>query len=125
MKRNHSFNVFASSWVWRHATGSWKRQSGLKEGPFVLVICATVLLEVDGVAVNRHRRLHHSLAQRRVGVDVAAELPSVALEELGQGWLGDELSRLAAADVLAEHLARLGGRDDLHEAAVLAVHLLA
>src|SRR5437868_10912173 len=100
--------MFSSRSVSRHATGSWNRQSGLNEGPFVLVVCAIGVLEVDGVAVYSHRRLHHRFAQRRMWMDVAAEFPRIALEELRQRRLGDQLSRLSADDVGAEHLAGLG-----------------
>src|SRR5947199_10540153 len=96
--------MFSSRSVSHHATGSWNRQTGLNEGPVVLVVCATGVLEVDGVAVYSHRRLHHRFAQRRMWMDVAAELPCIALEELRQRRLGDQLGRLGADDVGAQHL---------------------
>src|SRR5947207_15737089 len=82
-------------------------------------------LEMDCVAINGHRRLHHRLAQRRVGVDVATELPRIALEELCQRRLRDELGGVGPNDVRAQHLAGLGVGDDLDEAARLAVDLRA
>src|SRR5438445_11607632 len=106
--------MFSSRSVSRHGTGSWKRQSGLKEGPLVWVFCAMAVLEVDGVAVHGHRRLHHRLAQRRMRVDVAAQLPCVALEELRERRLGDQLRGLGPDDVGSEHLAGLGGGGGLH-----------
>src|SRR5437879_5886359 len=115
--------MFSSRSVSRHGTGSWKRQSGLKERPFVWVFCAMAVLEVDGVAVHGHRRLHHSLAQRRMRMDVPAKLPRVALEELRQRRLGNELCRLRPDDVRAKHLAGLGVRDDLHETRRVAMDL--
>src|SRR5690348_17039869 len=56
-------------------------------------------------------------------VDVAAELPGVALEELSKRGLGDELRGAVADDVRAEQLSRLGVGDHLDEAAGLAVDL--
>src|SRR5881409_3620942 len=104
--------MFSSRSVSRDATGSWNRHSGVKDGWRVFVDWATGL-KVDGVAVHGHRRLHHRLAERRVRVDVAAELPGVALEELRQRGLGDELGRAVADDVRAQQLAGLGVGDDL------------
>jgi len=58
-----------------------------------------------------------------VGVDVATELPGVALEELCESRLGDELGGVGAHDVRAEELSRLGVGDDVDETACLAVDL--
>ena len=76
---------------------------------------------MDGVAVHGQCGLHDRLAQRRVRVDVAAELPRVALEQLRQCRLGDELCRVGSDDMRAEHLARLGVGNDLDKAAGLTV----
>ena len=76
---------------------------------------------MDRVAVHGQRRLHDRLAEGRVRVDVAAELPRVALEQLRQCRLGDELCRVGSDDMRAEHLARLGVGNDLDEAASLTV----
>src|SRR5438270_2856703 len=120
---NHSVRMFSSRSVSRHATGSWNRQSGVNDGSRVLVVCAIGRLEVDGAAVDGHRRLHDRLAERRVRMDVPAELPRVALEQLRQRRLGDELGRAVADDMGPEQLAGLGVGDDLDESAGLAVDL--
>src|SRR5207247_2213233 len=86
-------------------------------------VASAIGIEGEGVAVHGHRRLHHRLAERRVRVDVAAELPGVALEELRQRGLSDELGRAVADDVCAQQLPGLGVGDDLDEAAGLAVDL--
>src|SRR5882757_2374542 len=78
-------------------------------------------LNMDRVAVHSQRRLHDRFAQRWMRVNVAAELPRVALEQLGKRRLGDELGRLRADDVRAKHLAGLGVGDDLDEAASLSM----
>src|SRR5258706_16380312 len=99
MNRNHSLSVFSSTSVSRQSTGCWKRQSGEKASPRVLTVCAIRFLDVDGVAVDGHRGLHHGLAQRRVRVDVAAQLPGVALEQLRERGLRDQLGGARAHDV--------------------------
>src|ERR1700688_4395241 len=109
--------------VSRQFTASWKRQSGLNAEPLVLTDCAIAGsgLDVDRVAVYGHRGFHHGLAEGRVGVDVAAELPGVALEELSQRGLGDELGGAGPDDVRAEQAAALGVAHHLHETGRLAV----
>src|SRR3979411_602927 len=74
-----------------------------------------------GAAVCGYSCLHDRLAQRRVRMDVATELPRVALEQLRQSRLRDQLRRVGSDDVRAEHLAGFGVGDDLDEAAGLTV----
>src|ERR1700716_182490 len=105
MKLNQVLSVFSFRSVSRHATGSWKRQSGLKVGPLVLTVVAIQSprgLDVDRTTVHCERRFHDGLAEGRVGMDVAPHLPGVALEQLGQGRLGDELGGIWPDDVGAE-----------------------
>src|SRR5439155_20242663 len=59
---------------------------------------------VDGVAVDRLRRLHEGLGQRRVGVDGAGGLLRGALQPQGHAGLGDEVRRMRPDHVDAEHL---------------------
>src|ERR1700704_1905482 len=104
MKLNQVLSVFSSRSVSRHATGSWKRHSGLKVGPLVLTVVAISGSDVDRMPVDGEGCFHHGFAEGGVRVDVAAHLPGVALEELGQRRLGDELGRARADDVGAEKL---------------------
>src|SRR3982074_535544 len=76
---------------------------------------------MDRVAVYGHGVLHDRFAESRMRMDVAAELPRIALEELGQRGLGYELGCVGADDVRADHLAGFAVGDDLDEAAGLAV----
>src|SRR5256885_3083089 len=100
--------MFSSRSVSRQATGSWNRHSGLNEcSSRVLVVCA-MTLDMNRAAVDGQRSLHHGLAQRRMRVDVAPQLPGVALEQLCERRLGDELGGAGADDVRAEHLTRRG-----------------
>src|SRR5205814_8220642 len=78
---------------------------------------------MNRVAVDGQRCLHHGLAQRRMRVDVAPELPGVALEQLCERRLCDELGGAGADYVRAQHLACLGVGDDLDKAPSLAVDL--
>src|SRR5438270_9741857 len=121
MKRHHSLRVCSSTSVSRQSTGCWNRQSGEKASPFFVAVCAIAGLEVDRVAVDGHRGLHDGLAQSRVGMDVAAELPGVALEQLRERGLGDELRGVLAHDVRAQQPPCLRVRDHLYEAGRLAV----
>ena len=60
---------------------------------------------MDCVAVDGESRFHHGLAEGGVGVDVATHLPGIALEQLGQRRLRDELGRGGSDHVTAEELA--------------------
>src|SRR5712692_11266565 len=73
------------------------------------------------MAVDGHGGFHHRLAECRVRMDVATELPSIALEQLSKRGLGDELGGARPDDVRAEQAAGLGVRDHLCEAAGFAV----
>src|ERR1700719_936657 len=106
--------------VSRQSTGSWKRQSGLNAEPLVLTDWA-IYLDVDGVAVHSHGSFHHGLAERRVRMDVATQLPGGALEQLRQRGLGDELGGAGSHDVGAEQPAALRVADHLHETGRLSM----
>src|SRR5262245_52566299 len=73
-------------------------------------------LDVQGHAVDSQGGFANRFAHGWVGVNVATDLPRVALEEPGQCRLGDQLSRLRAHDVGAEDLARPGVGNQLGEA---------
>jgi len=73
-------------------------------------------LDVERAPIHCEGRFHHSLAEGGVRVDVAADLPRVALEELSQSRLGDELGGIGSDDVSAEQLPGLGVGDQLDEA---------
>src|SRR5262249_7258413 len=79
-------------------------------------------LDVQGHAVDSQGGFANRFAHGGVGVNVATDLPGVALEEPGQRRLGDQLGRLHAHDVCAEDLARPGVGDQLGEALRLAVN---
>src|SRR6266567_8559033 len=102
MKLNHCLSAASSISVSRQSTGCWKRQSGANSEPFVLTVWAIAELDVDGVPVHSERRLHHRLTQGRMRMNVPSELPRIALEQLGQRGLGDELGGARPDDMRAD-----------------------
>src|SRR6266568_6508720 len=121
MKLNHCLSAASSRSVSRQSTAGWKRQSGANSEPFGLTVWAIAELDVDGVPVHSERRLHHRFTQGRVWVDVPSELPRVAVEQLRERGLGDELGGARADDVRADERPALRVRDHLHEPGRLAV----
>src|SRR6266566_8888465 len=109
MRWNHSTSVCSSTSVSRQSTGSWKCQSGAN---VCLVFCPVSAMslycsmlrdglrrpvsDVQGLPIDREGGLPDRLAERGVGVDVAADLPGIALEQPGQRGLADQLGGLHA-----------------------------
>src|SRR5690349_14292837 len=104
--------------------------SGLAAGlvadsPRVTAIALVRLLrvgrsEVDGAAVDGHRRLADDLGQGRVRVRRGADLPGGRIERERQRGLRDQVRRVRPDDVDAEGVLRLRVREHLGKALVLA-----
>src|SRR5215472_18602361 len=109
MRWNHSRSVCSSRSVSRQSTGSWNRQSGWNA--FRFATCAFVsaigLLDVERHAVDCEGGFADRLAEGRMRMDVAADLPGIAPEQLRQRRLGDQLGGLDADHVGAQQLTGL------------------
>jgi hypothetical protein len=73
-------------------------------------------LDMDRFVARRGRRLGEGLGERRVGVDGLVNILNRGLEADGEAVFGDEFGGVAADDMGAVDLARLGVGDDLYEA---------
>ena len=72
------------------------------------------------MSLDAFRSILESLRQRRVGVDVAADLLSGNVPQLCQGQFGEQLGDVMADQRGTEKLAVAGVGDDLHETGTIA-----
>src|SRR2546421_2833551 len=79
-------------------------------------VLVAILLNVDGLAVDRQRRLLYGFGHGWVRMDAGADFPGGRLEQLRQGGLRDQLRSVRRHDEDAQQLGGFLVADDLDEA---------
>src|SRR4029078_263158 len=122
MSHIRSSTARASS-IWRYmpSTSASVRPSAFCPSSATLVFAITpIVSDVNRGAIHGEGRLDQHLGQGRVRMDRHRDLARGALQQQGQGRLGQEVARVRTDEVRSEKDAGLGIGDELREAVDLA-----